>query len=289
MANALARLLSESYEPLVYHYCPLHAFEGIIERGCFWASDLRSMNDPREVKRSFETVEGYLASLSFAQGSVSSNLLEMTSGRFLAFNKFSRFFSSSFTYSHDDLYSWLNYGGRGSGVAVGIRKSVHSSFFWRDVTYSEDVFRDRLQSTWADHVTRVADGEDIEDVATGLAIALQKIAVSHKHGSWASEKEARMIFPVLIKDESGRKSFDLDVVGQEVLKEKKVKFKSNSSGLRPYIEIKLLVDSDGSAEDSLAEVMIGPNNSSEVEVIQAFLSANGHFGVSVEKSKCEFR
>jgi hypothetical protein len=35
--------------------------------------------------------------------------------------------------------------------------------------------------------------------------------------------------------------------------------------------------------------MIGSNNSSELEVVKAFLSANGLAGTTVGKSGCEFR
>jgi hypothetical protein len=73
------------------------------------------------------------------------------------------------------------------------------------------------------------------------------------------------------------------------LKEKKVKFNSSLSGLRPFIEVKLISKGQHESNLEISEVMIGSNNSSELEVVKAFLSANGLAGTTVGKSGCEFR
>jgi hypothetical protein len=187
------------------------------------------MNDPREVKSSVSTAESFLEGMTFSGGSLSAKLRERTIDRFRVFNGFSRFFCSSFTNSFDDLYSWLNYGSRGAGISLGIRKNAYKDFYWRDVTYSDDVFREQLAKLWSEHNAECAGGESVDVVASRLAIALQNAGASNKHGSWSNEREARMIFPILIQDDEGATSFDLDLVDEDILIDKKVKFKSNAS------------------------------------------------------------
>lgn len=290
MTNALAKLFSEPTEPLVYHYCSLPAFEGIIENGCFWAADLRTMNDPREVKGSVSTVTAFLDDLSPEQGSLSSQLLDRVRSKLGAYSAFTRYFCSSFTSSRDDLYSWINYGARGNGFALGIKKSAYSTFYWYNVTYSDTYFREQLSRMWEKTNIELAGGMDIDKASTRLAIDLEKAAASNKHSSWASEKESRLIFPILIEEEGGSRRFDLSIVSDEpFMKEPRVKFKSSALALRPYIEIGLAFEDDGGPVNALAEVIIGPKNISEVEVVQTFLSENGFGDTTVDNSRCDFR
>lgn len=290
MSNALAKLFSDPTEQLVYHYCSLPAFEGIIESRCFWAADLRTMNDPREVKGSLSTVTGFLDDLSPDEGSLSSQLLERVRQKLGAYSTFTRYFCSSFTSSRDDLYSWMNYGSRGNGFALGIRKSAYSNFYWHNVTYSDSYFKDQLAKMWQKFNLELAGGMDIDKASTRLAIDLEKAAVSNKHSSWASEKESRLIFSVLIEEEGSSRRFDLSIFSDEpFLKEPRVKFKSSALALRPYIEVGLSFVEDEAPVNALAEVIIGPKNISEVEVIQAFLSENGFGDTTVDSSRCDFR
>jgi hypothetical protein len=121
------------------------------------------------------------------------------------------------------LYSWLNYGSRGTGFAIGIRKSSHQGFYWRDVTYSDDFLRNKLKSLWDTHIAQLSGGSTLEEVSRDLAISLQREAVSNKHASWSNEREARMIFPIIIMESSGDTYFDLDIIEDEVFKRKESK------------------------------------------------------------------
>ncbi len=93
MKNALAKVSIDHNDPVVYHYCSSMAFESIIESGCFWATDLRSMNDPREVKSSISTVLKFLEDMRFIEGSPSAELLDHTTRAFNKYNGFVRFFA----------------------------------------------------------------------------------------------------------------------------------------------------------------------------------------------------
>lgn len=283
--NSLALLLKEE---IVYHYCSSSAFESIIENRCIWAADVRAMNDPREVKSSFQTVASFLEGLSFAEGSISAELLRDVKNRFEAYNKFSRFFCSSFTYSNDDLYSWLNYASRGHGFAIGIKKSFFSDFYWRDITYNDSIFREKLTRIWDESIGKAAGGANLGELCADAAIALQKACVSNKHSSWSNENEARIILPMLLVKKDTGKYFDLDIV-KEILKSPEVRYKSSQYGLRPYVEISLQEAAEGSQSSAIAEVIIGSNNYTSEEVVEAFLAANRFTAARVTRSKCEFR
>ena len=63
----LGELMSGEQDSL-YYYCSMDAFHGIVESKRLWASDLKAMNDPREVNLGLDFVKDFLGNLGFLPG-----------------------------------------------------------------------------------------------------------------------------------------------------------------------------------------------------------------------------
>ena len=249
------------------------------------------MNDPREVKNSQPIISSFLSSLEFAEGSNSEEYLRIVENKLSSYNSFVRFFVASFTHESDDLYSWVNYADKGSGFALGIRKSGYDTSRWSDVIYSEAEFRRRIESIWdrgLKDFSGCAEGQR-ENEAAYVAIELQQIGAAHKHSSWANEKEARILVPVFA-DAPKNGGFELGTDETDFLRDQNINFRSTNRGLKPYLEISIVPpsSSEDETEQILSEIVIGANNTTEREVVEAFLAMNGFKDVKVTKSECEF-
>jgi hypothetical protein len=293
LSNALASLMIGGYDQIVYHYCGPSVFESIVESRCIWAADLRSANDPREVRDGGSAVKEFLSKSSYPEGSVSNTFVRNVSSSFDQFSSELRFFASLFTYEKDHLYSWLHYGGRGQGLAIGIRKAAFPAYRWNDITYDRAAFDASIQSIWRAgleaYAACVTDPEKLQREHF-TAIEFLEAVGAYKHFSWASEREARLSIPVFLSRKDGRAEFQAISSLHDYIVDGKIDFRSHARGIRPFARMRL--DHEDIMEDdrsrAIAQVIIGPNSAVQGEVVEAFLAANGYTDFIVENSACQF-
>lgn len=292
LANALAGLVAED-ENLVFHYCDSRSFLSLLENGCLWASDLRSMNDPREIGDGKRILDSFLQGLEFAVGSPNDEFRKQVLERLKLVESLTRSFCTSFTGLKDDLYSWLNYGDKGAGFCIGFRRDYFSDILWHNVTYSDQQYRAKVKKIWASSLTNYAgcaadDEEAKKSVISRATFELQDSYSAFKHASWAAENEMRLLFPVIRTEDD--KEFRIFGFYEDYIKGGKVRYRSTHRGIRPYLTVSVkehMID-DVLVPSAIAQVILGPNNMSEIEVVESVLAEAGFAALKIDKSDCKF-
>ncbi|MCX7288550.1 MAG: DUF2971 domain-containing protein [Rhodobacterales bacterium] len=258
-------------------------------------NDLRSMNDPRENTRGNDFIISFLNELSFPTNTPSSEFNTGLKEKFTIFQEFSRSFSFSTSTVRDDLYSWINYGARGSGFCIGFNRDYFPSYMWNKVIYDDSDFRKEIERIWNERLKEYVSlpAEDHNRVLTRTAIDLQQVAAAFKHQSWRNEQEERLMIDAATEEnsESGRYYSPVADIDDYVI-DKRVNFRFSGSSLKPYMCVDLSKNKlkDGrSLMSPIAEVIIGANNPTQIEVIEYFLDSFGFSAVRVSESNCKFR
>ena len=289
MVKAKNALSSFSSDTTVYHYCDSEAFLGLVENGEVWASDLRAMNDPRESLDGHDQITSILEEQEAADGSVLDEFNQAVSQKIGDFKSNLRFFVSSFTYNRDDLYSWQNYSSKGQGFAIGFKKKLFGSDLV-DVIYTQGDFREKIRSLLVEGQTKFTGAGDEKAKSSALfntALRMSIQTASFKHHSWKMENEARLVLPMFYSP-IGSPAYSW--LGANEGPSANAKFRATRFGIRPYLA-KSLHDSGsgGDRNSAISEVVIGPNNPTDMEVASACLKTYGLENVVASKSKCEFR
>lgn len=103
---------------LVYHYSSLSGLKGIIEKNCFWATNLRFVNDPRELETGHETVKEAGENLlqKYSNEPKYRDLLEAFLQKW---DGASDVYATCFTRKGDHLTLWRAYCESDRGVCIG--------------------------------------------------------------------------------------------------------------------------------------------------------------------------
>ncbi|WP_209509540.1 MULTISPECIES: DUF2971 domain-containing protein [unclassified Ruegeria] len=289
MQNALTGLFS-GLSPRYYHYCSAAAFLEIVKNGEIWASDLESMNDPREVKNGLPVVKDYLDSLSFAEGSENQKFLEEVRAAFDNYKEKIKFLGASFTQRKDDLYSWMNYSDGGKGFSIAIEEDYFPRHWWRSVIYEPQLFSKSIAQTFEEHMREYSgcDANMKEKMPVFCAIDLVSLTASYKHKSWENERETRLLIP--FGSMAGEPStFEIFGDPEPFVQNGDVGFRATRNNIRAFAGLDLVhADRGGGSRPSIAEVIIGPNNRSDRGVVEILLNDYGFDNATVSGSECEF-
>ncbi|MGI3168625.1 DUF2971 domain-containing protein [Pseudooceanicola sp. C21-150M6] len=288
--NALAGYLNMSQPVCYYHYCDAHAFLQIIQNKAIWASDLKYMNDPREVGESFRIVAEFLEGMDFDARSPNGNFLSGLRDHFNGLRESTRIFGCSFSKKADDLYSWLNYGSKGVGFSLGLDRDYFMNL-WTDVVYDTKDFQDKIEKIWQDGVLKFSGAAEDEERRVAVyttSYRLQEASAAFKHTSWRAEDEVRLTSLVWGPENSDS---PMSILGGGVYEiNGTVKYRSSKRGIVPFVNLRLDAEDYGGQKlsQSIAEVIVGPNNKTDIGVLRSLLVENGFTGVRIRKSNCEF-
>ncbi|WP_100469104.1 DUF2971 domain-containing protein [Mycobacteroides abscessus] len=109
---------------VLYHYTDAGGFTGIVGSGKIWATDIRFLNDPRELKYAWEELLVALEeakalkpeySEAYDATSQAISLIDATDPDAIE----DRIFSTSFSANGDELGQWRSYANDGKGFALG--------------------------------------------------------------------------------------------------------------------------------------------------------------------------
>jgi hypothetical protein len=245
MINQIAQsLYADSPDELLYHYTTIKGFQGIIENGYLWASDVRYMNDSAEL----QYIVQLLRQLSerYEQNAMLLNQFadwianRITNGHMI--------FAASFRANGNLLSQWRGYSRIGKGISIGfngedIQTLAHQSdFMLGRCIYGRQQQTDLMKQV-VNSILSMSNKYDLnnddsrEEFFKFIEVDVLRIAVLLKHPSFAEEDEWRIVSPV---------------VTDYLLSP--VKFREGTSMLIPYYEFPL--SNDGKL--SIEHLFVGP-------------------------------
>lgn len=270
--NAVGAFLYEKHRPdCVYHYTDFFALKGILCEKGLRMCRIDAMNDKKEMKNFTELVEKSLKNRF--QGDISA--IRKIDKKFKderVARKNDIAYIASFSAWEDDAAQWERYGNNGKGVSIAFdvqilkdtatdrRISLQEVFYGRnaDTHQITDVLEDIFSDS--DYVRHGFDKGSIDNVFWQIWI----ISVAHKHFSFMSEQEFRlMTFPQY----HGKRYDKLGEICKEM----------TPTGLREciYWDWKADCDQYGIAYEKLIkEIVIGPRSSMTIKNLKSWLEEN---------------
>jgi hypothetical protein len=251
---------------VVYHYCSLGAFKGIVESKCLWASSFRYMNDASEAIVTQRALgENHDVVLRRIKNAECYGTIKKVLDHVCNMEKI-EFFLASFCKQPDKLSQWRYYADGGRGVCLGFSKRALSPYLLKDVLYGD------LESRVADTCDALVRGfkADDEMFRTHCIRSFIELVGLVKSRAFIEEDECRLIHFYDRHD-----------------KHLKFKFRQAGKFIVPYIEIDLASVWD----QCLTEVWLGPMISEDLvwQSINFFLQKNDVQGVMISESRAPLR
>ncbi len=291
VADALAdwnRIQGEAPD-LLYHYTDVAGLIGICSSGALWATNLRFMNDAKELAHSWKLMLRVLGEAKDkaafpAQLELIEEIERTAAAGWVGYPDF---YATSFTANGDLLSQWRGYGLSGGGYAIGFDAarlvSPPSPYpqpdrFLNRVIYEEETQLRVLRATADKMLELFATVDPSSPEMTGararLFAALGEVVgfvFSFKDPAWAEEQEWRSVY-VLPEDE-------LDGVD----------FRPDSGIAVPYVTLAMGADPDGRLP--IREIVQGPrlDNETGVRSLELLLASNGYSDVEITVSSVPLR
>jgi hypothetical protein len=192
---------------LMYHYTSREALINILTTRRMWATDLRVMNDPRELTHGRKLIaQRCKATIRRRRNDVVQNFLR---GTFTNFRRLIADPSTSFSISfseHPDLpHQWRDYAADGSGFALGW--SMDSPCpeiplrMW--VTYDQGTQKGLIDGLIDFHLSWLRDGVSLHGLEPAEAFAQAGLSLAtffdvalqtFKSNAWSLESESRYVY-----------------------------------------------------------------------------------------------
>ena len=287
------------YQPFtpLFHYCGPDGFDGIIQSGSIWLSDIGFANDPKELQLAgvIETLMHELISDPKTPVDLRS-AFEVLVPQLRRFRERGGIYSFSLSLKDDQLPMWQEYTDRGRGFCIGFRETAfnHMPLRIQKVQYvPEDYFgslHDRVKALVHPLVSRERD--QIEQVL--IVSRIISLASSVKDHTWRHEEEVRLVFASTSRPTDfepgqlfpiGELSDGTAVYPVEPL------YRERNGGKVPY-HVKpfgrLRADKwDGSG--AIETVIVGSNNPRSIGEVKECLLGRGYRNFEVIRSRCVFR
>jgi hypothetical protein len=244
----------------LYHYTTLTGLAGIIDDTCFWASDVRYMNDASELSYATELIDEEVQKVRslpenrevfepFADVQRLGDPFEFEYGPTP--------FIACFCEVDDLLSQWRGYGPSDSvSLEIDIEKVAHlshRSMHMRKVVYNEGLQRTLATeaiATWLRTARElITEGWDPDDLfRIGASWALGQATLDYhlcfKHPTFSEEREWRLIKLVNTTSEIKRMTDDLPtekqlspVISMYPPEDVDILFRRSAYGFTPYVEV----------------------------------------------------
>ncbi|MBB2905816.1 hypothetical protein FHR76_002198 [Rhizobium sp. RAS22] len=279
LRDALKRTLQtsqRSWKP-VTHYTSLEGFRSIIANDQLWASNIRFLNDKREMEfglneavKFLENQEKQIEKFTSAHGVL------RTAKRSIQSKGIPSAFACCFCTSKDSLSQWRGYTNGGQGVAitfeVGDLERHFSDFnaVMAEVAYGEDATKKRLNDEF-EKLFLGTGGDLFSDgwpSAENLEALILTLSPQFKHKSFEDEREWRLIV-------------------NEPKKQTDLEFRTKEHVLVPYLKL-----GEKGVPLPIKEVIVGPGKDMDITMqsVELFLKSKMHYeDVDVSRSSVPFR
>ncbi|MEE8407757.1 MAG: DUF2971 domain-containing protein [Acidimicrobiia bacterium] len=274
---------------LLYHYTDVVGLIGICSSGSLWATNLRFMNDAKELAHSRKLMLKVLAEAKDKAGFPAQlELIEEIERTAMAgWVGYPDFYATSFTANGDLLSQWRGYGSSGGGYAIGFDAarliSPPSPYpqpdrFLNRVIYEEETQLRVLRATAEKMLELFATVDPSSPEMTGararLFAALGEVVgfvFSFKDPAWAEEQEWRSVYVLPEGELDG------------------VEFRPDGGIAVPYVTLAMGTDPDGRLP--IREIVQGPrlDNETGVRSLELLMASNGYSDVKITVSSVPLR
>lgn len=272
------------YDEILYHYTDFQALDGILRHAQLRVNNVLNMNDAAEMRHFMGGLCSAIVKRLHAEGRAE----RAGQVRELLFEELKKEFSHSayaacFSLYRDDAAQWERYGNRGRGVCIAFRgeflqKMAEGDLALRTVFYQDDMTEHVLVDIFC---RLVSDGVELSSENPAIRKVMNDAwtcSVAFKHPSFSSEKEVRLvIFPF------ERENFDVKPYYHITTERIKKYYPLNIASMCKRVGICL--------EELIAEIIIGPESTQAVWILQDYLRDNGlcELAKCVSSSNCPLR
>ncbi|OMQ31300.1 DUF2971 domain-containing protein [Ensifer sp. 1H6] len=274
-------LLEEYGGRTLTHYTSLEGFRSIITNSELWASNIRFLNDRREMDYGIDEAIKFLEANDGNDDKETAELFAAVKERLT--NNIPEIYACCFCEHNDSLGQWRGYTGGGQGVAIEFNARALNDHFETEfqrtslykVIYGEDHTRFSLKKAIRRIFGRVDIDNDISEVVGPettiegrLLKLLLRLAPQFKHDAFKDELEWRLIV---------NRPSDVS----------KIAFRTRDNVLVPYVKL-----GDKDKPLPIGRVIVGPGKDMHLteQSVRMFLGTQSHYlGVKVEKSTVPFR
>jgi hypothetical protein len=273
---------------LLYHYTDVAGLIGILSSGSLWATNLRFMNDARELEHARRLMLDVLTEArSRAARPGQHALIDAIEVNLSTWSGYPDYYSVSFSSDGDLLSQWRGYGLAGGGYAIGFDPDglacPGSSYpqpnrFLNRVVYERDRQAQILRSVADAMLTLFADvdANDAKQTEARARVfsALGEVAgyvFSFKDPAWAEEKEWRAVYLV--------------PAGET----KNVRFRPQAGVAVPFIPLGM--ENDPGGKLPIRRIVQGPAGDPDMAArsLELLLLANGYTEVDTTRSAVPLR
>ncbi|MCC0805953.1 DUF2971 domain-containing protein [Methylobacterium sp. W2] len=287
------------YDPktVLYHYCSAEAFLGIINTKEIWFSNLKSSNDPRELKYGYDNVFEILrATREQTESAEIKRVIDFLEDRLTPFYNRVNVFCTCFTHDGDSLPMWREYGGAYKGLAIGFRPTAITGMPARlqKVRYVSNGNTKELGDVLIEVVSNFHGwGNQMEEI--NLVASTLSTIVAMKHSTWEYEREVRMTY-VQVRDRPVTSGDNLENMvsmknNMEPIYWQQPNIRSVHGSDTEYLKFPYGRDlgERHDARMAIKEVIAGPNCALTKDEIANALVANGFLNYLIKGSDCQIR
>lgn len=150
MPEVNGKKLMSALPDVLYHYCSMSAFKGIIESKSIWLTDVQQSNDSEEIRWIYKNVPAYISEAldtygkKLASGIQETNeahakrLTETLKAIYVIRNGLPRINNTTEAFclskNGDSLSQWRGYADDGRGISIGFSTQLFADYYNRTVT-----------------------------------------------------------------------------------------------------------------------------------------------------------
>ena len=265
---------------LLYHYTDFAALDGIIRNSELRLNNILNMNDAEEMKYFMKKI--CLAVMTLFRDEGDEDGVSRTGALFQA--ELSKEFiysayAACFSEYRDDAAQWERYGYLGRGAAIGfdralLQQMTYGALTLREVFYEADLSGNVLVRDFYEKIRKGLTAPELQDTFNRAWIS----SAVFKHPSFACENEVRLLVSPF------EQSFTEIAPQYHITRERIKKY-------YPLDLNRLCSHAGCRLDDVIGEIIIGPESTQSVPILQDYLKDIGHPALAekVIRSECPLR
>lgn len=260
-----------------YHYTTVDAFYNIIKTKELWLGDTSTMNDKSELTNFTKSLqENLLLELPEKKKDIDDYFNKVNER---VANEYP--FALCFTTLKDDAAQWERYADNAKGIRIGFDTNTllllckKLIFSFNEVFYkwnSKEHKHYEILKTYF----KTGELEEFDNI-NGQIDNLICVSALHKHNSFRSEKEYRM---VTLLNNIGNTEYS------------KIEFECRNNVIKKYLKLnidKISSNKDINLQMLIKNVLIGPLSSQNENILRKFCCENGFNDIKISRSDCPLR
>ena len=258
--------MEQNRRAILYHYTDFQALDGILRCAQLRVNNVLNMNDSAEMRHFMNRLCSAIVDRLRREGRP-ERALQIQALFAQELKKEYSAFAACFSFHRDDAAQWERYGSRGRGVCIAFRREhlqriATGPLSLQAVYYLDDMANHRMVEVFR---ALAAGGGDLSPEDPAVRKALREAwacSVSFKHPSFSTEYEMRLVVSPFEKAE-------LDLRPCYHVSKERIKkyYPLDLRSMCREIGVEL--------EDLVAEIIIGPDSTQSVAILQDYLRDNG--------------